>query len=86
MTYRVLGFPNPGVQQVASQPAPFGYRFIADELADAGFVTSERRVCSDQAIWSVFAKKRGLSRKPDLRCTITSSTGTSPQMDPTDCG
>jgi putative transposase len=44
----------------------FGYRLIADELADAGFTASERRVwrvCSDQAIWSVFAKKRGLNRK-----------------------
>jgi putative transposase len=44
----------------------FGYRFIADELADAGFVVSERRVwrlCSEQRLWSVFAKKRGLNRK-----------------------
>jgi putative transposase len=44
----------------------FGYRFIADELADAGFVASERRVwrlCSEQRLWSVFAKKRGLNRK-----------------------
>jgi putative transposase len=44
----------------------FGYRFIADELSDAGFTASERRVwrvCSEQQIWSVFAKKRGLNRK-----------------------
>jgi transposase InsO family protein len=44
----------------------FGYRFIADELRDAGHCISERRVwriCSEQAIWSVFAKKRGLNRK-----------------------
>jgi putative transposase len=44
----------------------FGYRFIADELADAGFTASERRVwrlCSEQRLWSVFAKKRGLNRK-----------------------
>jgi transposase InsO family protein len=44
----------------------FGYRFIADELADAGFSVSERRVwrvCSEQGIWSVFSKKRGLNRK-----------------------
>ena len=44
----------------------FGYRFIADELEVAGFKTSERRVwraCSEQQIWSVFAKKRGLNRK-----------------------
>jgi putative transposase len=44
----------------------FGYRFIADELKDAGHQVSERRVwriCSEQEIWSVFAKKRGLNRK-----------------------
>jgi len=44
----------------------FGYRFIADELAAKGFVTSENRVarlCSMQRIWSIFSKKRGLNRK-----------------------
>lgn len=44
----------------------FGYRFIADELAEQGFSASERRVwrvCSQQRLWSVFAKKRGLNRK-----------------------
>ena len=50
----------------------FGYRFITDELADsvelsdAGISASERRVwrlCSQQGIWSVFAKKKGLSKK-----------------------
>jgi transposase InsO family protein len=44
----------------------FGYRFIADELRDAGHQASERRVwriCSEQGIWSVFSKKRGLNRK-----------------------
>ena len=44
----------------------FGYRFIADELKDAGVVVSERRVwrlCSQQHMWSVFSKKPGLSRK-----------------------
>jgi putative transposase len=44
----------------------FGYRFISDELAEAGFGVSERRVwrlCSQERIWSVFAKKKGLSRK-----------------------
>ena len=44
----------------------FGYRFISDELADAGFSASERRVwrlCSQEGIWSVFAKKKGLRRK-----------------------
>jgi transposase InsO family protein len=50
----------------------FGYRFISDELADsveladAGISASERRVwrlCSQEGIWSVFAKKKGLRKK-----------------------
>jgi transposase InsO family protein len=44
----------------------FGYRFIADELPARGIVAGENRVarlCSAQLIFSVFAKKRGLSRK-----------------------
>lgn len=44
----------------------FGYRFIADELNDQGLRAGENRVqrlCSSQRIWSVFAKKHGLTRK-----------------------
>jgi hypothetical protein len=44
----------------------FGYRFIADELAARGITAGENRVarlCSQQQIWPVFAKQRGLSRK-----------------------
>jgi putative transposase len=44
----------------------FGYRFISDELEDIGIKASERRVwrlCSQQHIWSVFAKKPGLRSK-----------------------
>jgi len=44
----------------------FGYRFIADELLVQGFSVGENRVarlCAQQRIWSVFAKKRGLNRK-----------------------
>jgi putative transposase len=44
----------------------FGYRFIADELGELGITVGENRVqrlCSQQRIWSVFAKKRGLNRK-----------------------
>jgi putative transposase len=44
----------------------FGYRFVADELERDGVAASERRVwrlCSQQQIWSVFAKRRGLRRK-----------------------
>ena len=44
----------------------FGYRFIADQLAEAGIAASENRVqrlCQQQQIWSVFTKNRGLSRR-----------------------
>ncbi len=44
----------------------FGYRFIADELAEQGLPAGENRVarlCSQQRIWSVHAKKRGRNRK-----------------------
>ena len=44
----------------------FGYRFIADELPARGIQAGENRVarlCSQQRIWSVFSKKRGLGRK-----------------------
>jgi putative transposase len=47
----------------------FGYRFIAGELKDQGFSAGENRVarlCSSQQIWSVFARKRGLTRKAGL--------------------
>jgi len=57
---------NAAVDIHADDPA-FGYRFIADELAQAGFTTSENRVqrlCAEHRLWSVFAKKRGLSRRP----------------------
>jgi transposase InsO family protein len=49
----------------ADDPA-FGYRFIADELPSRGIIAGENRVarlCSQQRIWSVFAKKKGLNRK-----------------------
>ncbi|MFI6308511.1 IS3 family transposase [Amycolatopsis thailandensis] len=43
-----------------------GYRFIADELAQRGFIASENRVwriCSMQQIFSLHARKKGRSRK-----------------------
>ena len=49
----------------ADDPA-FGYRFIADELPAHGIVAGENKVarlCSQERIWSIFAKKRGLNRK-----------------------
>jgi len=45
----------------------FGYRLIADELADAGHRVSERRVwrlCSAQQLFSVHSVKRGKGRRP----------------------
>jgi putative transposase len=45
----------------------FGYRFITDELARGGLVAGRNRVnrlCSQQRLWSVHARKRGLSRRP----------------------
>jgi putative transposase len=44
----------------------FGYRFIADELTTHGIVAGPNRVarlCKVQRIWSVFAKKKGLTRR-----------------------
>lgn len=44
----------------------FGYRFIADELGDIGITASENRVhrlCSQEQIFSVFAKKKAKSQK-----------------------
>ena len=45
----------------------FGYRFIADELADQGVRASRNRVnrlCTSQRLWSVHSRKRGLNRRP----------------------
>ena len=50
-----------------SEDPGYGYRFIADELAEQGFTASENRVwrlCSAQGIFSTHSKKRGLNRKP----------------------
>lgn len=44
----------------------FGYRFIADELPGKGITAGENRVwrlCSQERIWSIHAKRRGLNRK-----------------------
>jgi putative transposase len=45
----------------------FGYRFIADELPGHGITASRNRVnrlCTQQRLWSVHARKRGLNRRP----------------------
>ena len=57
---------NAALKVHAEEPG-FGYRFIADELADAGHEVSERRVwkvCSQAGIVSLHARKRGRSKKP----------------------
>jgi putative transposase len=44
----------------------FGHRFIADELPAHGVTAGVNRVarlCQQQKIWSVFAKKKGLTRR-----------------------
>ena len=45
----------------------FGYRFITDELAEAGIIAGRKRVnrlCTTQRLWSVHSRKRGLNRRP----------------------
>jgi putative transposase len=45
----------------------FGYRFITDELPARGIRASRNRVnrlCTQQRLWSVHSRKRGLNRKP----------------------
>ncbi|PZS31284.1 MAG: hypothetical protein DLM59_10125 [Pseudonocardiales bacterium] len=45
----------------------FGYRLLTDELRLNGFAASENRVwrlCSQQRIFSVHSRKRGLNREP----------------------
>jgi putative transposase len=71
---------NAGRDIHADDPA-FGYRFIADELPQRGITAGRNRVarlCAQQRIWSVFAKKKGLTRRPDRRCTTTSCARCSP--------
>jgi putative transposase len=44
----------------------FAYGFIADELRERGLAAGDNRVarlCSQQRIWSIFAKRPGLTRK-----------------------
>jgi len=56
---------NAAIEIHRDDPA-FGYRFIADELREQGITAGENRVarlCSQQRIWSAFAKKPGLNRK-----------------------
>lgn len=57
---------NAAVDLHADDPE-FGYRLIADELIAAGHRVSENRVhrlCAQQRLWSVHAKRRGRHRSP----------------------
>jgi putative transposase len=61
----------------------FGYRFVADELERVGITAGERRVwrlCSQQELWSVHAKRRGLARKagPPVHDDLVDRTFTAP--------
>jgi putative transposase len=64
----------------------FGYRFIADELPAHGITAGENRVarlCSQQQVWSVLAKKRGLGRKagPPVHDDLAARQFTAPARD-----
>jgi putative transposase len=65
---------------------PFGYRLIADELAARGITASQNRVarlCSQQRIWPVFARKRGAGRKagPPVHDDLVRRPFTAPRPD-----
>lgn len=69
-------------RQVHADDPGFGYRFIADELADQGFTASERRiwrVCSQHGIFSVFGKRPGRTPKagPPVHDDLVQRTFTS---------
>lgn len=52
--------------EIRAEDPALGYRFISDELPGCGIIAGENRVarlCSQERIWSVFAKKPGLTRK-----------------------
>jgi transposase InsO family protein len=45
----------------------FGYRFLADEVHDAGFSAAERtvwKICADNGWWSSFGKKKSRRKRP----------------------
>ena len=64
----------------------FGYRFIADELRAAGDGVGENRVhrlCRENQVWSVIAKKRGHGRKtgPPVHDDLVQRHFNAPQPD-----
>lgn len=76
-------------RQIHADGPAVGYRFIADDLADHGIVAGENRVARlsrQERIWSVFSKKRGLTRRSGHRSMTNSSSAASPRPAPTNCG
>lgn len=66
------------IYDIHQRDLAYGYPFISDELADAEVTASERqvwRLCLQQRIRSVFAKKQGLRLKagPPVRRFISIS-------------
>ncbi|MCW2962581.1 MAG: integrase [Thermoleophilia bacterium] len=52
---------------VHAEDGEFGYRFIYDELRDAGYTCGENRVqrlCARRGLFSVHSRKRGNNRRP----------------------
>ncbi|TWE10505.1 helix-turn-helix protein [Rudaeicoccus suwonensis] len=67
------------IHQIHQDDPTLGYRFIADELADAGIAASENRVwrlCSTAGVFASHHRRRGASGKPgpavhdDLLATV----------------
>lgn len=76
---------NAAVDLHADDPE-FGYRLIADELIVAGHQVSENRVhrlCTQQRLWSVQARKRGRNRRPGppVHDDLVARDFTAPAMD-----
>lgn len=79
---------NAAVDIHADDPM-FGYRFIADELQVAGHEVGERRVwriCSQQRLWSRFAKKSGNWERLVRRSMTTWSSASSLRPGRISCG
>jgi putative transposase len=59
----------------------FGYRYLLDEVHDAGVAMSVRtawQICSDNGWWSAFGKKRGKRPGPPVHddlCTVADAKG-----------
>lgn len=55
------------IKEAHDDDPEFGYRFLADEVRQAGHVVCDRtvwRICRDNRWWSVFGKKRSRAGRP----------------------